>query len=285
MATKRVRTLVLTGYGLNCEEETAAAFSVAGSDVTIGHINDFTTSKKKGASLRDYHILALPGGFSYGDHIGGGKIFAHKLMQSLTGDINDFITSKRPIIGICNGFQILIKAGLLPGLPQGRRPMLSMTTNISAQYENRWVTVTANPTNKSFWLRDINLPLSIPARHGEGRIILRSSYEEALIKKHCLIALQYSDSRGNPTQSYPANPNGSALALAGITNSLGNVLGIMPHPEAAFYKELIPHYLSAQPTTVAYPHPLLRQNDGVGMVFFYNAVRYVEETFLSKKPL
>ncbi len=274
--SQKVQTLVLSGYGLNCEEETAAAFKRAGSHVTICHINALA---KRAAPLSRTHILAIPGGFSYGDHLGSGKVFAQRLLQILGSELKTFIAQGRAVIGICNGFQILIQAGILPGLSERRA--VSLITNSSAQYEDRWVRLRAHPQNQSFWLHKLQTPFVLPARHGEGRLITASAQVLTQLQDAGCIALQYLDRNNAPTQRYPANPNGSQLAIAALTNTQGNVLGIMPHPDAAFYKELIPVHLRHTAAETCLQHQLLQTSDGIGMVFFYNAVRYVKKNLLN----
>jgi phosphoribosylformylglycinamidine synthase len=194
-------------------------------------------------------MLALPGGFSYGDALGAGRLWALELQTTFDDFLREFVASGRPVIGICNGFQALVKAGILPGPPHpqpfshGEKGVLppspgergagvaTLTFNVAGHFECRWVTLTPNPTNPSPWLTDLP-PIHCPIAHGEGRFLLHDG--EYLDPAQ--IALSYTDENGNLAGgAYPVNPNGSPRDIAGITNAAGNVLGLMPHPEDHIY--------------------------------------------------
>ncbi len=209
------RALVLTGDGINCERETAMAFQVAGASPTIIHVNDLLA---KPAMLADFQIFALPGGFSFGDELGSGQILALKLKYGLSEELQRFSERQLPIIGICNGFQALVKLGLLPKI-KGKN--FALASNIQGHFTNRWVSLKPNRENSSPWLRDLPEELQMPMRHGEGRLMCDNVTEKQLAP---YIALSYSE-----------DVNGSLYKIAGLTNKIGNVLGLMPHPEANLF--------------------------------------------------
>lgn len=226
------KVIVLSGYGLNCEAETAFAFNSVGGDSEIVHINDIIAKKKK---LSDYQIMALPGGFSYGDDTGSGKAYANKLKQYLSADLKKFAEADKLIIGICNGFQILTNTGLLPG---------ALLANDNARYTVRWVDVKV--VGDSPWLTGIK-KMSLPIAHGEGKYYS---------KKKVSVALQYAKGQ---------NPNGAMDDIAGITGYKGRVLGMMPHPERAQFFTQLPNWS-------VFKKPLPKE--GPGLQLFKNAINY-----------
>ncbi len=259
----RAEVLILSGYGINCEVETCWAFEKAGADrVAIAHVNRVISRE---VPLDDFGILVFPGGFSFGDHIASGRVLGVKIRREMGDQITSFVKSGRLVLGICNGFQVLVKTGLLPGDDEKvfGPQKVTLAHNDSARYEDRWVTLRANPKNPSPFLRDIGL-MACAVRHGEGKF-LAVEHEMARIKAHHLIAFQYVDKNGMPTQEYPLNPNGSEQAVAGITNKRGNVLGLMPHPEVFIAKTQHPHWTRL---------PELPE-EGAGLKIFRNAVDFV----------
>lgn len=226
---KKVKVLVFSGYGLNCEEETKFAFDLAGGEADIVHVNDLIKGIKK---VSDYQILAVPGGFSYGDDTGSGNAFANKIRNHLWNDINKFINDGGLIIGICNGFQILTRLGLLSALEGNYgKPEVELLHNKTARYLTRWVDLRVE--NDSPWLRGLN-GFSAAIAHGEGRFY---ADEKVLseIKKKKLVALRYIKGEICDYQDLEANPNGAVDDIAGITDETGRILGLMPHPERAIF--------------------------------------------------
>ncbi len=258
--TSKPKILVFSGYGLNCEEETKFAFDSAGGEAEIVHINDLIAGKKK---LKNYQILAFPGGFSYGDDTGSGKAYANKVKNHLQKDLQDFIARKDTlIIGICNGFQILTNLGLLPG---------ALTFNSGARYLDRWVDVKV--VGKSPWLTGI-ITLSLPIAHGEGKFFAETE-KLAKLKKNGQIAFKYFKGDIDKYLDLPANPNGALQDIAGVTAYDGRVLGMMPHPERAMFTTQLPNYpllkeKSRRAGTKLPPH-------GPGLQIFKNAINYFKK--------
>ncbi len=231
------RILILVASGTNRDRDAAVACELAGGAPEVVHVNQLRRQERR---LFDYQMLLIPGGFSYGDDLGAGRILATDLLYSLGGTpgsepdpavgdgLATFAQSGKPILGICNGFQALVKAGMLPG-PVGE-PQATLTTNASNRFECRWVHLTPNPSSPCVFTRDLDEPIYCPVAHGEGRFIpLNQSVRDSL-HQDGLIALTYANADGGPA-GYPGNPNGSVDDIAGICNQAGNVLGLMPHPE------------------------------------------------------
>lgn len=257
---KKPKVLVLKTDGTNCDEETAFAFEMAGGDSKIVHVNDLRSKKE---SLKNYKILALPGGFSYGDDIISGKILAIELTSFFSEELKKFIERKdTAIIGICNGFQVLIRTGLLPFGKIGEM-QATLTNNDSGRFECRWINLTVERKSKCVFLNNKNtsdggrLKAMTPPRwtdngvvsyqvaHGEGKFFANSQTLQT-IEQSGLVAFRYVDEKGNPTQKYPQNPNGSINAIAGICDPSGRILGLMPHPERFVYKEQHPNWRRMQ---------------------------------------
>jgi phosphoribosylformylglycinamidine synthase len=239
------RVLVLTGYGLNCDFETRFAFEKSGGQAQRVHINSLIN---KEISLADFHILAFVGGFSWGDDHGAGVIQAVRLKSNLGDDILDFVGRGRLVIGICNGFQALVNLGLLPGLEKDyTRRTVALTYNDSGNFRNAWVTVKANKKSPCVFTKGLDV-LDMPVRHGEGKFFAEKEIIDKLVENN-QIALTYAMQDGSPANgSFPENPNGSLLDIAGICDPTGRIFGLMPHPEAfihatnhprwTFYKEI-----------------------------------------------
>ena len=231
----KVRALILTGFGINCEEEFAAAYRLAGAEPTIVHLNQVLHGH---VSIHDYDILNFPGGFSFGDDLGSGVVLANKLRyrkneagRTLLDDIKQFVAAGKHVLGICNGFQVLVKLGLLPDLGGTVTPEVTLTHNASGRYEDRWVRLSVNPKSNTPFLKGIT-SMEVPVRHGEGRLIIQDAETRTAIEARGLNCLTYADFDGVPTDVYPANPNGADLNCAGLTDTTGRVFGLMPHPEA-----------------------------------------------------
>lgn len=250
------KVLVLSGYGLNCEEETNYGFKLGGAQAEIVHINDVIDGTK---NLYNYQIMAIPGGFAFGDHIGSGKAYAHKMKNHLLDILAKFIASDKLVIGICNGFQILTAAGFLPG---------ALTFNDSARYINRWIDLKV--TGKSPWLKDIKT-LSVPIAHGEGKFYAPDNLLTELKRKK-MIALRYHKGEMYKLYGLPYNPNGSLDNIAGITDHTGRVLGLMPHPDRALFFTQLPHWTLLKEEYLRAGKKLPQY--GPGLAIFKNGVDY-----------
>ena len=222
---KNVKVLVLRTAATNCNEETAFAFSHFGAAVDQVHVNELASGQRK---LADYHILALPGGFSYGDDIASGRILANELRLKLGQDMGKFIADGKLVIGICNGFQILVKAGILPGLDERAslpacRQEATLFHNDSAKFEARWVNLSVSG-DKCVWTKGLPQQIYLPVAHGEGKFIPRDQAVLETLKANGQIVFHYCATDGS-APSYPDNPNGSTENIAGICDSTGRVLG------------------------------------------------------------
>lgn len=225
------KSLVLTGYGINSEEETSFAFEQAGFQSTIRHINDLAENP---AELNDVQVLCVPGGFSYGDDTGSGNAFAQKMRLTLWDHLQKFVGRDTLTLGICNGCQILANLGLAPAIDKkyGER-FVAVTHNLTARYQCRWVDIAVQDTN-SPWLTE-GAKLHVPVAHGEGRFMMADETLKTLndMKQ---IALRFVKPDGARADGqFPFNPNGATDDIAGITDPTGRVLALMPHPERGMF--------------------------------------------------
>jgi phosphoribosylformylglycinamidine synthase len=265
----QVKALVITGYGTNCEMEMAYACRLAGAQADIAHISEVLSGRYL---INDYHFLNLPGGFLDGDDLGSAQVESVRLKyarvkttgRTLFEEIATFIENGMLILGVCNGFQALVKSGILPGNPLGVR-RVSLTFNDSAKFEDRWVDLRVNPASPCIFTRGMDR-ISVPVRHGEGKFVCDSDATLEEITRGNLAAAWYADSEGNPSQEYPSNPNGSVSAIAGICNTTGRIFGLMPHPEAYTHRTNHP----AWTRTEGLP------DRGEGMAIFDNAVSFLK---------
>lgn len=221
----QARTAILYAPGTNCHEETAAAIELAGGKAELVLLKDLIEGELR---LDDYQAAVIPGGFSYGDHLGAGRIFATMLVAQLRDQLVGFLDECRPLLGICNGYQVLTEAGILPDRTPGKRG-LALLENQSARFEDRKVRLIVSEQT-CVWTEGLTgQVLKMPCAHGEGRPLLCVSGSPAATRA----VFYYGDDHGQPTMDYPSNPNGSPGAVAGITDESGLVLGLMPHPERA----------------------------------------------------
>jgi phosphoribosylformylglycinamidine synthase I len=303
--TGTLRALVLRAPGINCERETAHACRLVGFETELVHINTLLQAPER---LLDYSFLVLPGGFSYGDDLGAGTLLAKNLTMHLGAQLRQFIQEGRPVLGICNGFQVLVRAGLLPGEAKeadvgttSARPLFremakepnvgtasarpgsrggdtsapiagaSLTDNASAQFECRWVTLAPLPSTCIF-TRGIARLIELPVAHGEGQFVLQGDISELQANGQLPLLYTTPQEQASGTVSYPANPNGSVGNIAGVCNVRGNVFGLMPHPER-FVSTL--------------QHPQRRSSasgHGDGLLIFQNAYTYAHELTYGAAP-
>ena len=264
--------LIITGDGLNCERETAWAFSLAGADCELVHIGDILSRVRR---LADYAALAFIGGFSNGDHLGAGTVQATRFRHSLREDLRRFIAGGGPIIGICNGFQTLVKMGILPGvLPgtradaEGWRRNATIMVNDSGRFEDRWVHLTVNPDSPCIWTRGLKR-LFLPVRHGEGKFTMAEPAQLDLLESSNQVVARYATPEGNQAQEYPENPNGSERAIAAVCDATGLIFGLMPHPEGFISPYNHPSWTREAALGRSLPQ------EGEGLAIFRNAVAYL----------
>ena len=220
----RPRAIVLRAPGTNCDEETAAAWECAGAAAETWHIGRLLAAP---AALDAFQVVTIPGGFSYGDDLGAGRIFATRLGTVLGDALRRFHDRGGLVLGICNGFQVLVRAGLLPGGPAAGASTL--TRNDSGRFEARWVRLAGRPGLSPFITRAE--PIELPVAHGEGKFLTARPEALAALDAAGQVVLRYVDEKGSPTETYPANPNGSPGGLAGVCDPTGRTFGLMPHPE------------------------------------------------------
>jgi phosphoribosylformylglycinamidine synthase len=275
-----IKSLVLTGYGINCEMETAYACELAGSKAKIAHINDVIDGK---VSLEDYHILNFPGGWSYGDDLGSGKVFANKLIYAKTPNglmierIQKFVDDGKLIIGICNGFQILVKMGLLPAFDKNYVMQTATLFHNDFGFRDSWIRMKVNPSTKCVFTKGIDY-MDAPIRHGEGKFIPANEEVLKRLWQDGHVVVQYVDKFDRPTMEFPMNPNGSVDAIAGICDETGRVFGLMPHPEAFNHITNHPHYTRIKEEYARKKKPLQEEGDGIKV--WRNAVTYVKEKLI-----
>lgn len=250
-----LRALVLYGYGVNCQAESKYAIEKSGGHADIVHLNKVLDNP---GMLKQYNMLFLPGGFSFGDDLGSGKVFCNKMKFKLRNELQEFVTDNNLVLGICNGFQMLVKMGLLP--EPDFRQRVTLIANESGHFEDRWVMLKGNPASPCVFTKGIG-SLLVPVRHGEGKFVPQSDGVLKELKEKNLIVFQYIDEKGD-LAGYPYNPNGSVEGIAGICDKTGRIFGMMPHPEAFNIVENCPYWIRG---TVKEPY---------GLRIFRNAVDY-----------
>ena len=261
------KALVLQAHGSNRDFDVIEALTLAGAEAVGIPLNELRKTKKL---LSEFQLLVIPGGFSYADALGAGKLLALDLTSYFANEIAGFVESGKPVIGICNGFQALVKSGILPGespspsVNEARSDGATLTFNAQGHFECRWVTLSP-VSQKCIWTKGLDSLIECPIAHGEGNFQTSSDFPLSSFLGNDQIALAYSCADGSPANGeYPFNPNGSVLDIAGICNRQGNVLGLMPHPENHIYP---------------YQHPqwTRRINRHRGLALFENGVKYAIE--------
>ncbi|MBS7655000.1 phosphoribosylformylglycinamidine synthase I [Candidatus Bathyarchaeota archaeon] len=258
----KVKVAVFRVAGTNCEIETAYAFKLAGAKPEIIHMNEFYKKRK---SLEGYQILVFPGGFSYGDDIAAAKLWANEIKYKLK-EIKHFAEEGKPIIGICNGFQVLVKTGLLPGFEKSIKQEATLAFNDIGLYHDRWVYLKPE-SKKCIFTKNLNKTIFLPVAHAEGKFIIN---EDSLrkLEENDQIVFRYVDNKGE-LAGFPWNPNGSISNIAGICNPEGNILGLMPHPERYLHKWMHPLWTKLNSLPI----------EGDGLIIFKNAVEYASIKF------
>jgi len=265
------KTLILSGMGLNCERETAYACEKSGANsVEILHTLRFLEGA---VDFKQYDFLIFIGGFLDGDYLGSARVGVNRFKfgapesAHLKEQLVEFVKQDKLMLGICNGFQLLVKLGFLPDESMAfSRQVISLTQNQRGIFENRWVNLKINPDNTSVFTKDIE-QIYLPVRHGEGRIVITDEDTQSKLVSNKQISMFYADRNGRPTDTYPNNPNGSWNNVAAISNKKGNIMGMMPHPEA--YN----HYTNHPRWT----RMVFSDEDGDGLKLFKNAYNYLSQ--------
>ena len=258
------QALILQAHGTNRDYDVAEALTLAGAYPHPVPLNDLRAGKKHFA---DYQMLVVAGGFSYADSLGAGKLLALDLNSYFNEEISAFVESGRPVVGICNGFQALVKSGILPGETREKRLENSgatLTFNAQGHFECRWVTI--KPVSQHcIWTKNLETIIECPVAHGEGNFQTNNQSLLSTLQSLNQIALTYIHADGSPANgNYPINPNGSILDIAGICNPQGNVLGLMPHPENHIYNWQHPRHTRGE-------------TSGSGLKLFENGVKYASQ--------
>ncbi len=254
-----IKAIVLRAAGINCDMETEHALELAGAKALRVHINRMIEDR---GLLDEFQIIVIPGGFSYGDDVGAGKILANQIVHHLFEPLQRFIDQGKLVLGICNGFQVLVKAGILPGGNSPQQDEVTITYNDSGKFEDRWTRL-APQTDRCVFIEP-QRQIYLPVAHAEGKVVTKDRDALERLKSEGHLAFKYVDANGEEG-GYPVNPNGSVESIAGLTDSTGRVLGLMPHPERFVRRT---------------QHPRWTRSDNVdsdGTTIFTNAVRYVRE--------
>jgi len=253
---EKVKVLILRAPGTNCDRETAHAFELAGAEASLVHVNRFIRGE---ARLADYQVLVIPGGFTYGDDVAAGKVLANELLLKLGEDLERFVGRGSLVLGICNGFQVLVKTGILPGPMGAALPTVTLTGNDSSRFECRWVHLAVDRQSPCVFTRNIER-MYLPVAHAEGKLV---APPETLSRLNAVMT--YTDAAGNPAPGYPFNPNGSLRDIAGITDDSGCVFALMPHPERYVRRTQHPRWTRGEGS-----------EPGDGLAIFSNAVRWIK---------
>ena len=257
-----LQVLVVHAPGTNRDGDIAEACRLAGGAPTIRTLSELV---RRPSHLLDFGFIVFPGGFSYGDDLGAGKAWSSVLRQEFRTELEAFVTSGRPILGVCNGFQVLLKSGLIPGPNEphavwSERPPATLTNNKSGQFECRWVRLEPDPTSACVFTRHLEAPIDCPVAHGEGRVHVTDAEALSALQAAGQIAFRYSPRDASAEIEYPVNPNGSVDHIAGLCNPKGNVMGMMPHPENHIYTWQRPGGMASQWCS--------------GLPLFQSAIRY-----------
>lgn len=262
------KILIVTGYGVNCEAESAHAWRLAGASPEQVHLNDLLENPVR---LGDFGAVMFIGGFSYGDHMTSGHVFALRTKHHLRDRLQGFIDAGKLIMGICNGFQVMVKMGLLPGTDGAYfEPRVALMQNDCGCFQNFWCDVRFESDSPCVFTRGLGT-IPLPIRHGEGKIFVQDEAVLDRMESDGCVAARYVDADNLPTQSFPGNPNGSLRAIAGLCDPSGRIFGMMPHPEAYLFPENHPSW-DRQRLNGTLPE------EGLGLRIFRNAVDFIEQS-------
>lgn len=273
----RVKALVLTGYGTNCEQESAYAARQAGADeAQIAYFSDIASGHLR---MEGYNFLIFPGGFLDGDDLGSAKAQANRLRYAKVDDLAEhlidqfirFIDAGKLILGVCNGFQLMVKMGLLPAIDGAYlKQSTTLTFNDCGRFQDRWVYLKVDSASPAVYTKGVEKGLYLPIRHGEGKFVVDGPATLAAIEEKNLAVFKYSDAGYSaPTMEFPLNPNGSVNAIAALCNETGRLMGMMPHPEAFVHRTHHPRWTREE-----------LPEEGDGLVLFRNAAEYVKTNLL-----
>lgn len=259
--------LIISGYGANCEAESCFAWELAGAAPQQIHLYELLENPKR---LHDFKVLMFIGGFSYGDHMGAGHVLALRIRRHLRDNLQLFIEQGNLILGVCNGFQVMVKIGLLPGLDgEYFDQKIALMQNDCGTFQNFWVTLRCEQDCACVFTKGIDT-VQLPIRHGEGKIFTTDKHVLQQIEESHCVACRYVDPQSlQPTMTFPDNPNGSLNAIAGLSDPSGRILGLMPHPEAYLFPENHPDWQRQKINGILPPH-------GLGLTMFKNAVQYLQ---------
>lgn len=269
--SRLVKAIVIAGYGTNCEREVVHACKLAGADVADSiHIAELLAGR---VSLSDYQLLNLAGGFLDGDDLGSAKAGANRLLnakiigrgETLADQLKQFVAAGKLVMGVCNGFQLMVKMGLLPALDGRFNQTCTLTHNDGGRFEDRWGWLKVDQASPCVFTRGLDR-LYLPVRHGEGKFVAASDALLQELEERHLCVVKYADAEFNPTQHYPDNPNGSVNAIAGICDPTGRLFGLMPHPEAYVHYTQHPRWTREE-----------LPEEGMGLWLYQNAIRFIRE--------
>ena len=272
--SKRVRSIVIAGNGTNCEREVANACRLAGADCDIVHIAELLAGRVR---LDDYHFLNLAGGFLDGDDLGSAKAGANRLAHArvagssehLSDQLQRFIAAGKLVMGVCNGFQLMVKMGLLPGLDGDyANQTTTLTFNDCGRFQDRWTYLAVDPASPCVYTRGLK-GIYLPVRHGEGKFVAQNAGLLERLEAQHLTVLKYADATFRPTMDFPLNPNGAQGAVAGLCDPSGRIFGLMPHPEAYVHRTHHPRWTREE-----------LPEEGMGLWLYQNAVRFIEAEVL-----
>lgn len=274
MSRSSPKALILTGYGINCDYETFEACTKAGFSACRVHVNDLLVKKKM---LFQNKLVIFPGGFSFGDDLGSGVAFSSKIRfsaEKLYDTLMEYVMTGGLILGICNGFQILVRLGIIPAVHgQYGVQQCTLAPNRVGYFINKWVRLRVEQNCPNIFTKGLKV-LRLPVRHGEGRFISRDEETLSSIEDNSQVSLRYCDEEGNVTQEFPHNPNSSAHGIAGICDPSGRIFGLMPHPEAATSIYYYPDWTRRRDEAFRKGLDFLEEGDG--HFIFKNAYDYVK---------
>lgn len=259
------RVLIVVGCGFNCEAESRYAWEKAGAEVSLAHFNDVLSNPKM---LLNFQGLMFIGGFSFGDHMGSGHVFAHRVKNHLREPLEDFIAAGKVVLGVCNGFQVMVKIGLLPGFDgEYFEQKIAITQNDCGCFQNFWIELAFDQKSPCIFTKGLSF-MDLPIRHGEGKVVMDGFVLRRMADSHCLVCRYIDPVTKEATNKWPHNPSGAFKGVAGVCDSSGRIFGLMPHPEAYLFPENHPMWGFLK-------HQKLLASRVLGERMFQNAVKHL----------